>query len=82
MAVTNTIGNAVAAIVVGKQCGQLDRHQLDDELGGASALKRTSVTAFAKARRVSPASGGGPDAARATMGAFNELCGQVASSSE
>jgi aerobic C4-dicarboxylate transport protein len=33
MAVTNTIGNAVAAIVVGDRCGQLDRQQLDNELG-------------------------------------------------
>jgi aerobic C4-dicarboxylate transport protein len=33
MAVTNTIGNAVAAIVVGGRSGQLNRHQLDDELG-------------------------------------------------
>jgi aerobic C4-dicarboxylate transport protein len=32
MAVTNTIGNAVAAIVVGDRCGQLDRLRLDDEL--------------------------------------------------
>jgi aerobic C4-dicarboxylate transport protein len=32
MAVTNTIGNAVAAIVVGDKCGQLDRGRLDVEL--------------------------------------------------
>jgi aerobic C4-dicarboxylate transport protein len=32
MAVTNTIGNAVAAIVVGGRCGQLDRQRLDDQL--------------------------------------------------
>jgi aerobic C4-dicarboxylate transport protein len=31
MAVTNTIGNAVAAIVIGSRCGQLDRRQLNDE---------------------------------------------------
>jgi len=29
MAVTNTIGNAVAAIVIARQCGQLDRGRLD-----------------------------------------------------
>ncbi|HET6958521.1 MAG TPA: C4-dicarboxylate transporter DctA [Vicinamibacterales bacterium] len=33
MAVTNTIGNSVAAIVIGDRCGQLDRVQLDRELG-------------------------------------------------
>jgi aerobic C4-dicarboxylate transport protein len=33
MAVTNTIGNSVAAIVIGDRCGQLDRIQLDRELG-------------------------------------------------
>jgi len=33
MAVTNTIGNAVAAIVIGGRCGQLDRTQLQDEFG-------------------------------------------------
>jgi len=33
MAVTNTIGNAVAAIVIGGRCGQLDRKQLQDEFG-------------------------------------------------
>jgi len=33
MAVTNTIGNAVAAIVVGGRSGQLNRQRLDDELG-------------------------------------------------
>jgi len=32
MAVTNTIGNAVAAIVVGGRCGQLDRDKLNAEL--------------------------------------------------
>jgi aerobic C4-dicarboxylate transport protein len=38
MAVTNTIGNAVAAIVIGDRCAQLNRQQLDDELG-RSALQ-------------------------------------------
>jgi aerobic C4-dicarboxylate transport protein len=38
MAVTNTIGNAVAAIVVGDRCAQLNRQQLDDELS-RSALQ-------------------------------------------
>jgi aerobic C4-dicarboxylate transport protein len=38
MAVTNTIGNAVAAIVIGDRCGQLDRRQLDDELGRSVRL--------------------------------------------
>jgi aerobic C4-dicarboxylate transport protein len=32
MAVTNTIGNSVAAIVIGDRCKQLDRAQLDREL--------------------------------------------------
>jgi aerobic C4-dicarboxylate transport protein len=32
MAVTNTIGNAVAAIVVGRRCGQLDSDRLNLEL--------------------------------------------------
>src|SRR5204862_7016333 len=32
MAVTNTIGNSVATIVIGDRCGQLDRAQLDREL--------------------------------------------------
>ena len=32
MAVTNTIGNSVAAIVIGERCGQLDRPQLLREL--------------------------------------------------
>jgi aerobic C4-dicarboxylate transport protein len=35
MAVTNTIGNSVAAIVIGDRCGQLDRAQLEQELGDA-----------------------------------------------
>jgi len=34
MAVTNTIGNSVAAIVIGDRCGQLDRDRLQRELGG------------------------------------------------
>jgi aerobic C4-dicarboxylate transport protein len=34
MAVTNTIGNSVAAIVIGDRCGQLDRDRLRQELGG------------------------------------------------
>ena len=34
MAVTNTIGNSVAAIVIGDRCRQLDRGKLRDELGG------------------------------------------------
>jgi aerobic C4-dicarboxylate transport protein len=34
MAVTNTIGNSVAAIVIGDRCQQLDRAQLKQELGG------------------------------------------------
>ena len=34
MAVTNTIGNSVAAIVIGDRSGQLDRAQLDRELSG------------------------------------------------
>jgi aerobic C4-dicarboxylate transport protein len=38
MAVTNTIGNAVAAIVIGDRCAQLDRQQLDDELGRSVRL--------------------------------------------
>jgi aerobic C4-dicarboxylate transport protein len=33
MAVTNTIGNSVAAIVIGDRCGQLDRAQLEREIG-------------------------------------------------
>jgi aerobic C4-dicarboxylate transport protein len=33
MAVTNTIGNSVAAIVIGDRCGQLDRSQLEREFG-------------------------------------------------
>jgi aerobic C4-dicarboxylate transport protein len=33
MAVTNTIGNSVAAIFIGDRCRQLDRSQLDRELG-------------------------------------------------
>ena len=33
MAVTNTIGNSVAAIVIGGRCRQLDRLQLERELG-------------------------------------------------
>jgi aerobic C4-dicarboxylate transport protein len=33
MAVTNTIGNSVAAIVIGDRCQQLDRAQLKQELG-------------------------------------------------
>jgi len=33
MAVTNTIGNSVAAIVIGDRCKQLDRAQLEKELG-------------------------------------------------
>src|SRR5881397_629418 len=32
MAVTNTIGNSVAAIVIGDRCGQLDRDRLRQEL--------------------------------------------------
>lgn len=32
MAVTNTIGNAVAAIVIGGRCGQLDRGRLNTEM--------------------------------------------------
>ena len=35
MAVTNLIGNAVAAIVVGKWCGQVDDSQLSRRLGAA-----------------------------------------------
>jgi aerobic C4-dicarboxylate transport protein len=35
MAVTNTIGNSVAAIVIGERCGQLDRAQLEREIGAA-----------------------------------------------
>ena len=35
MAVTNTIGNSVAAIVIGDRCKQLDRSQLEQELGAA-----------------------------------------------
>ena len=34
MAVTNTIGNSVATIVIGDRCRQLDRAQLDRELHG------------------------------------------------
>src|SRR5437764_12530989 len=33
MAVTNTLGNSVAAIVIGDRCGQLDRSQLEREFG-------------------------------------------------
>ena len=32
MAVTNTIGNSVATVVIGRYCGQLDRNKLRDEL--------------------------------------------------
>ena len=32
MAVTNTIGNSVATIVIGKYCGQLDETKLREEL--------------------------------------------------
>jgi aerobic C4-dicarboxylate transport protein len=38
MAVTNTIGNAVAAIVIGDRCAQLNRHQLDHALGRSARL--------------------------------------------
>jgi Na+/H+-dicarboxylate symporter len=34
MAVTNTIGNSVATIVVGRQCRQVDEARLREELGG------------------------------------------------
>jgi len=44
MAVTNTIGNSVATIVIGDRCGQLDRAQLDRELDRASsAVQPTSA---------------------------------------
>ena len=33
MAVTNTIGNSVATIVIGRYCGQVDEKKLRDELG-------------------------------------------------
>ena len=33
MAVTNTIGNSVAAILIGDRCGQLDRSRLEREFG-------------------------------------------------
>ena len=33
MAVTNTIGNSVATIVIGRSCGQVDEEKLRDELG-------------------------------------------------
>jgi aerobic C4-dicarboxylate transport protein len=35
MAVTNTIGNSVAAIVIGDRCGELDRRQLEQEFGAS-----------------------------------------------
>ena len=35
MAVTNTIGNSVAAIVIGGRTKELDRHQLEKELGAS-----------------------------------------------
>jgi aerobic C4-dicarboxylate transport protein len=34
MAVTNTVGNTVAAIVIGRRCGQLDEAKLGRELNG------------------------------------------------
>ena len=33
MAVTNTIGNSVATIVIGRRCGQVDEARLREELG-------------------------------------------------
>ena len=48
MAVTNTIGNAVAAIVIGKWCGQLDTERLGRELG---ALNRDREAAPVAASR-------------------------------
>jgi aerobic C4-dicarboxylate transport protein len=38
MAVTNTIGNSVATIVIGDRCGQLDRSELDRQLADPTSL--------------------------------------------
>ncbi|HUK33114.1 MAG TPA: C4-dicarboxylate transporter DctA [Vicinamibacterales bacterium] len=38
MAVTNTIGNSVAAIVIGDRCGQLDRAQLEREFADSESV--------------------------------------------
>ena len=37
MAVTNTIGNSVATIVIGRYCGQVDEKKLRDEIGRREA---------------------------------------------
>ena len=39
MAVTNTIGNCVAAIVIGRRCAQLDEAKLRNELLGSAELR-------------------------------------------
>jgi len=38
MAVTNTIGNCVAAIAIGKRCAQLDQEKLREALGSKSTI--------------------------------------------
>ena len=45
MAVTNTIGNAVAAIVIGKWTGRLDEVQLAESLGSEISNRKSEVTA-------------------------------------
>jgi len=39
IAVTNLVGNGVAAIVIGRWCGQLDAARLAERLGGRSSLQ-------------------------------------------
>ena len=48
MAVTNTIGNAVAAIVIGKWCGQLDTERLGRELGGLNRDREAAPVAASR----------------------------------
>jgi aerobic C4-dicarboxylate transport protein len=48
MAVTNTIGNAVAAIVIGKWCGQLDTERLGRELGGLNRDREAAPVAVSR----------------------------------
>ena len=42
MAVTNTIGNSVATIVIGRRCGQVDETKLRDELTQTPAASPAS----------------------------------------
>ena len=48
MAVTNLIGNAVATIVVGKWCGQVNERDLIDGLAGRRASDAPRISRLAR----------------------------------